>query len=103
MKRKLYDKLLEWKNDKHRKPLVLNGVRQCGKTYLLKEFGKSEFQSLAYITCDCNQELSRLFEADFEVNRIIRGISALSGVDIMPGKTLIFLDEVRRSQECWNP
>ena len=95
MKRKLYDRLLEWKKDEHRKPLVLNGVRQCGKTYLLKEFGKNEFQSLAYITCDCNQELSRLFEADFEVNRIIRGISALSGVDIMPGKTLIFLDEVQ--------
>ena len=95
MKRKLYDKLLEWKKDEHRKPLVLNGVRQCGKTYLLKEFGKNEFQSLAYVTCDRNQELRKLFETDFEVNRIIRGISALSGVDIVPGKTLIFLDEVQ--------
>ena len=95
MERKLYTKLLEWKNDEHRKPLVLNGVRQCGKTYLLKEFGKKEFQSLAYITCDRNQELRKLFETDFEVARIIRGISALAGVDIIPGKTLIFLDEVQ--------
>ena len=95
MERKLYAKLLEWKNDEHRKPLVLNGVRQCGKTYLLKEFGKKEFQSLAYITCDRNQELRKLFETDFEVARIIRGISALAGVDIIPGKTLIFLDEVQ--------
>lgn len=95
MQRKLYDKLLEWKEDEHRKPLVLNGVRQCGKTYLLKEFGKNEYQSLAYVSCDRNQELAKLFDTDFEVNRIIRGISALAGVDIVPGKTLVFLDEVQ--------
>lgn len=95
MERKIYNELLRWKNDEHRKPLILNGVRQCGKTYILKEFGKREFQSLAYISCDRNEDLSLLFETGFNIPKIIRGISALTGTDIVPGKTLIFLDEVQ--------
>lgn len=54
MKRKIYNKLVEWKNQKQHKPLILNGVRQCGKTFILKEFGKKEFASLAYVSCDRN-------------------------------------------------
>lgn len=95
MERKLYKQLLEWKNSEQYKPLILNGVRQCGKTYLLKEFGKNEFQSLAYVSCDKNEELKNLFSEGFQVKNIIRGISALTGVDVVRGKTLIFLDEVQ--------
>ena len=95
MERKIYKKLLEWKDDSQRKPLILNGVRQCGKTYILKEFGKNEFQSLAYVSCDRNEELQALYEQGFQVANIIRGISALTGVDVIPGKTLIFLDEIQ--------
>ena len=95
MERKIYKKLIEWKNDEHHKPLILNGVRQCGKTYILKEFGKKEFQSLAYISCDKNEELQSLYAGGFHIDNIIRGISALTGVDIIPGKTLIFLDEIQ--------
>ena len=95
MERKIYKKLVEWKNSINRKPLILNGVRQCGKTYILKDFGKKEFKSIAYISCDQNSELQAVFNGGFNVNDIIRGISALTGVDIIAGKTLIFLDEVQ--------
>ena len=95
MKRKIYSKLIEWKESPSHKPLILNGVRQCGKTYIMKEFGKNEFQTFAYVNCDRNENLHQIFEGGFNITKIIRGISALSGVDIIPGKTLIFLDEVQ--------
>lgn len=95
MKRKIYSKLIEWKESPSHKPLILNGVRQCGKTYIMKEFGKNEFQTFAYVNCDRNEDLHQIFEGGFNISKIIRGISALSGVDIIPGKTLIFLDEVQ--------
>jgi len=95
MKRKIYSKLIEWKESSSHKPLILNGVRQCGKTYIMKEFGKNEFQTFAYVNCDRNENLHQIFEGGFNITKIIRGISALSGVDIIPGKTLIFLDEVQ--------
>ena len=95
MKRKIYQELINWKYSNTHKPLILNGVRQCGKTFILKEFGKKEFQNLAYISCDRNEELNAIFEGGFNVSRIIRGISALTGTDIIPGKTLIFLDEIQ--------
>lgn len=95
MKRKIYAKLIEWKESSSHKPLILNGVRQCGKTYIMKEFGKNEFQTFVYVNCDRNENLHQIFEGGFNISRITRGISALSGVDIIPGKTLIFLDEVQ--------
>ena len=69
--------------------MKLNGVRQCGKTYILKEFGRAEFDNLAYVSCDRNENLQAIYEGDFDTARIIRGLSALTGVDIIPGKTLI--------------
>lgn len=95
MKRKIYSKLIEWKESPSHKPLILNGVRQCGKTYIMKEFGKNEFQTFAYFNCDRNENLHQIFEGGFNISKIIRGISALSGVDIIPDKTLIFLDDVQ--------
>ena len=95
MKRKIYTQLVDWKNQERRKPLVLNGVRQCGKTYILKEFGQKEFDNLVYVSCDRNESLHAIYSSDFDTARIIRGLSALTGVDIIPGKTLIFLDEVQ--------
>ena len=95
MKRKIYAQLVNWKDQEHHKPLILNGVRQCGKTYIIKEFGRNEFENLAYISCDRNENLHAIYAGDFDTARIIRGLSALTGVDIIPGKTLIFLDEVQ--------
>ncbi len=95
MERKIYKQLLEWKNSEFHKPLILNGVRQCGKTYILKDFGKNEFQNLAYISCDRNEELKEVYANGFQVKNLLRGISALTGVDVVPGKTLIVFDEVQ--------
>lgn len=94
MKRELYKKLLEWKHSSDRKPLVLEGARQVGKTWLLKEFGRNEYENLVYINCDNNPQMRSLF-SDFDTKRIFRGLSAIAGQSITPGKTLVILDEVQ--------
>ena len=83
MKRFLYSELLNWKNKKNRKPLILEGARQVGKTWLLKEFGKNEYKNLAYINCDNNPLMKDLF-IDFNMERIIRGLSAIANINIEP-------------------
>lgn len=99
MERTIYPKLVKWKVSEHRKPLMLYGARQVGKTYILKEFGKKEFDSLVYINCYKNPAVKALFSTDTDVERIILGLSALSGTAIIQGKTLIFLDEVQEIPE----
>ena len=94
MKRLLYSKLLEWKNKKSRKPLILEGARQVGKTWLLKEFGKNEYENVAYINCDNNKKVQDLFN-DFNIPRIIMNLSAIANTNILPEKTLIILDEIQ--------
>lgn len=96
MKRYIYQQLLEWKSSPNRKPLILQGARQTGKTYILKEFGKNEYQNLVYVNCDNNEDMANMF-SDYDIPRIIRSISALSGESILPGKTLIFLDEIQET------
>ena len=94
MERTVFQELVQWKNKKNRKPLILNGARQVGKTWLLKEFGAKEFESFAYINCDDTPEMKTAF-SDFDTARLIRTFSSLSGVEIQRGKTLIILDEVQ--------
>lgn len=94
MKRLLYSDLLKWKECANRKPLVLNGARQVGKTWLLKSFGKQEYAKVAYISCELADNLESVF-ADFNVVRILRALSAMSGVDITPHDTLIIIDEAQ--------
>lgn len=94
MERFIYKELIAWKNSKERKPLILEGARQVGKTWILKEFGKKEYSKLAYINCDNNAQMNLLF-SDFDTSRLIRGFSAISGVTITPDDTLIVLDEVQ--------
>ena len=90
MERFALQKLIEWKQKEHRKPLVVQGARQVGKTWLVKEFARRCFPSFAYINCDSNRMVSELFEQDFDVKRIIRGLSAIANVAIEPEKTLVF-------------
>lgn len=97
MKRYLYKKLLEWKNKTARKPLILNGARQVGKTYLLREFGRKEFAKLAFFSLDRNPMAVRVFEQGGSVADILLSLSAIGNVDITPGDTLVVLDEV---QDC---
>lgn len=95
MERSMYKQLLKWKESPTRKPLMLYGARQVGKTYILKKFGEREYENIVYINCYLNQSIKSLFSEDKEVSRILLGLSALSGQEIKPEKTLIFLDEVQ--------
>lgn len=100
MERLVFEKLVEWKDNKGRKPLILNGARQVGKTWLLQELGARCFQKVAYLVCRNNSELKSVFTQDFNVDRILRALRALSGVDITPGDTLVILDEVQDIPEA---
>ena len=95
MWRNVYTKLVEWKNSKDRKPLILNGARQVGKTWLLKEFGNNEYKNIAYINCDESTEMQDAF-SDLDTKRLIRFFSALTNTSITPGETLIILDEIQQ-------
>ena len=95
MKRLIYSKLLEWKNRSDHKPLVLEGARQVGKTYILQEFGKNEFENMVYVNCENNDAVKQLFAVDFNIDRILIGLEAYSLQKIVPGKTLLFLDEIQ--------
>lgn len=97
MERKSLSKLLKWKDKKNRKPLLMTGVRQCGKTYIIKEFGKTEFEDMAYFNFDGNAGLQSVFEYDFDIERIIDELSIAHGGNIIPGKTLVVFDEI---QDC---
>lgn len=94
MKRKLYDNLLNWKNSPYRKPLVLKGARQVGKSYLLEEFGRNEFENCIVLNCDKDENVRGIFEHGLKPERILSDIKIISGQDIIPGKTFIFIDEV---------
>lgn len=97
MERFLMDDLVGWKNSVRRKPLVLNGARQVGKTWLLMEFGARHFESVAYVNLDNNLGLASQFDVGYDLPRILLMIQAESGQRVIPGKTLVVLDEV---QEC---
>jgi predicted AAA+ superfamily ATPase len=94
MERTAYQDLINWKNKKNRKPLILNGARQVGKTWLLKKFGENEYESFAYINCDDTPEMKIIF-SDFDTQRLIRNFSSITGVEIIREKTLIVLDEIQ--------
>lgn len=97
MKRKLYDRLLEWKSSPSRKPLILEGARQVGKTWLLKEFGRNEYKNMVYINCHDNHEAKLLFQQDFDVVRIMQAFEAYTRQRIVAGSTLIFIDEIQEA------
>ena len=97
MRRFLYNDLEKWRASKDRRPLVLFGARQVGKTWLLKEFGKNEYEQTAFVSFDRNDAACQLMESEKSADKLLRGLSAITGVDITPGVTLLILDEV---QDC---
>ena len=96
MKRKISDKLLAWKNrPKNRMPLLLYGARQVGKTHILREFGQQHYRNIAYANLETNKAISSYFDDSIEPERIIRFLETESRERIIPGETMIFLDEVQ--------
>ena len=102
MKRNALYKMAEWKNSPNRKPLVLKGARQVGKTWLMKEFGKSYYDSFVYFNFDEEEELKSIFEANKNPHRIIELLSMIVGKKILPGQTLILFDEIQECPEALN-
>jgi predicted AAA+ superfamily ATPase len=97
MERYLMAKLLDWKSSPRRKPVIINGARQTGKTWLLKEFGNRYFKNIAYVNFDNNTPMKLLFDEGYDISRLLVGIQAETGERIVEGNTLIIFDEI---QEC---
>ena len=95
MNRTIFSQLEKWKNSSNRKPLILRGARQVGKTWTMKEFGKRYFKNIAYVNFDNNTSLKSIFENDINIPRIILALSAETGISIKPDETLIIFDEVQ--------
>ena len=95
MYRYAMENLREWKNRKNRKPLIIEGARQVGKTWLMKEFGRQEYTNTVYINFDSNSRMAELFSADLDITRILRGIEIYTSKKINSEDTLIIFDEVQ--------
>ncbi len=100
MERYIYNNLLKWKLNKERKPLLLQGARQVGKTYLVKYFGEQEYENLIYLNFEKNNEFKILFKANLSPKKIIENIGLYFGKKISENNTLIFFDEIQESPEA---
>ena len=97
MEREIYKKLIEWKNKQGRKPLILNGARQVGKTYILQQFGQNEYKKCAFFSLDRSPKVAEVFEKGGSTADMLMALSAISQIDITPNDTLVVLDEI---QDC---
>lgn len=95
MRRFAMQKLIEWKEKNNRKPLIIMGARQVGKTWLMREFGRSCYKKTAYVSFYNNNRMKNVFETDFDIDRIIMSLNIETGISITPGDTLIILDEIQ--------
>lgn len=100
MERKIQFKLHKWKESPHRKPLIIQGARQVGKTYSILNFGKTNYKNISYFNFESNGELKSLFDRDLSPQRILRELSALSGETIFEGDSLIIFDEIQACERA---
>lgn len=100
MKRGIVDNLIRWKDSKNRKPLVIHGARQVGKTYIVKQFGKEYYYNLIYVNFETNQELSSQIADSIDAKYVINKLELFYGEKIIPGKTLIFFDEIQANERA---
>lgn len=100
MKRKIYDHLVEWKDSKNRKPLIVNGARQVGKSYILQEFGRNEFENYIIVNLETDKALSEKFDEGITPKPIIQYLESAHSKRIVPGKTLIIIDEIQASERA---
>lgn len=97
MERDLMLDLIQWKNKSNRKPLILKGARQVGKTWIMKEFGKKYYKYTAYVNFDNNERMKEIFESDYDIQRILMAINIETGVKLLPAETLIIFDEIQEA------
>lgn len=100
MQREILKDLIKWKDIKNRKPLIIHGARQVGKTYIIKQFGKEFFDNLIYVNFETNKELSSQIKESIDAKYIINKLELFYGEKIIPGKTLIFFDEIQANERA---
>ena len=100
MKRKVSDSLVEWKNNPKRKPLVINGARQVGKTYIVEQFGDEHYESVLYLNMEIEDTLGKFLDTELSPKKIIQYLEATRGMEITAGKTLIFFDEIQSCERA---
>ncbi len=102
MKRDIYKKLLDWKKSSRRKPLILRGARQTGKTFILEEFGKNEYKNVHYFNFEAKPSIAEIFNRDLEPSRIIEQLSMLTDQPIQRQSDLIIFDEIQACNNALN-
>ncbi len=100
MEREIIKDLIKWKESKNRKPLIVHGARQVGKTYIIKQFGKKYYDNLIYVNFETNKEFSSQIEDDINAKYLINKLELFFGEKIIPGRTLIFFDEVQANERA---
>ena len=100
MRREIINNLIKWKESDNRKPLIIHGARQVGKTYIIKQFGKEYYDNLIYVNFETNQELSLQIADSIDTKYIINKLELFFGEKILPGKTLIFFDEIQANERA---
>lgn len=100
MKRKITDSLIEWKDSLDRKPLIINGARQVGKTYIIEQFGKEHFENTIHLNMEIEVALSGFLDNELSPKKIVQYIEAVKGVEFKTGKTLIFFDEIQSCERA---
>ena len=100
MKRKIYNELVNWKNKSDRMPLIVNGARQVGKSYILQEFGKQEFDDYIIVNLEIDKALAKKFEEHLTPVSIIQYLESAHSQRIIPGKTLVVLDEIQACERA---
>ena len=100
MYRTAIEKMKKWKDSRFRKPLIIEGARQVGKTWLMKEFGRQFYQQMVYINFDSNKQMKDLFTSSLDIEKIIMGLEIYSDISISPENTLIIFDEVQEVPEA---
>ena len=100
MEREIINDLIKWKESSNRKPLIIHGARQVGKTYIIKQFGKKYYDNLIYVNFETNKEFSSQIEDDINAKYLINKLELFYGEKIIPGKTLIFFDEIQANERA---
>lgn len=100
MYREIMKDLIKWKETSNRKPLIIHGARQVGKTYIIKEFGKKYFDNLIYVNFETNKELSSQIDESIDAKFIINKLELFYGEKIIPNRTLIFFDEIQANERA---
>ena len=100
MKRKITQQLIQWKNSPSRKPLILNGARQVGKTFILREFGREHYKNTVYVNLESNGIVASMFNDDISPSKLIKYLEAETREKILPNDTLIILDEIQSCERA---